>query len=180
MTINYHKLARHQIRLFTHIDRTETVSRIYRQQDGALQLVEDHWSIPAWSPAEKQQRIAELQALYDRGATFFGAFDGPSLVGLSVLDHHFIKTGHKRLNLAGMWVSAGYRGQSIGRTLFQWAAQEAHKLGAHALYVSATLSENTVNYYRSLGCRLADPIDPGLFAKEPHDIHLELLLFAGN
>jgi predicted N-acetyltransferase YhbS len=177
MTINYQKLTRDQIRLFSQIDRSETVSHIYVMRDGTLKLVEHDFVIPDWSAAEKQERIAKLQELYDRGATFFAAFDGPLLAGLAVLDHHFVKTGKKRLNLAGMWVSCGYRGRSIGRTLFQWAAQEAHKQGAYALYISATPSENTVDFYRNLGCSLANPIDPDLFANEPEDIHLELTLF---
>ena len=177
MTINYQKLTRDQIRFLSQIDRSETVPRIYVMKDGALELVGHDFVIPDWSAAEKQQRIAELQALYDSGATFLGAFDGPLLVGLAALDHHFVKTGKKRLNLAGIWVSKGYRGRYINRTLFQWAAQEAHKQGAYAMYISATPSQNTVDFYRNLGCRPANPIDPDLFAKEPEDIHLELALF---
>ena len=39
--------------------------------------------------------------------------------------------------------------------------------------LSATPSENTVNYFPRLGCILASEIDPKLFALEPEDIHLE-------
>jgi hypothetical protein len=44
------------------------------------------------------------------------------------------------------------------------------------LYVSATPSESALGFYRSLGARLADPVDPDLFAREPEDVHLVLEL----
>jgi hypothetical protein len=46
-------------------------------------------------------------------------------------------------------------------------------LGAATLYVSATSSENTVNFYLRRGCRVAAQPDEALFALEPEDIHLE-------
>jgi N-acetylglutamate synthase-like GNAT family acetyltransferase len=60
------------------------------------------------------------------------------------------------------------------------AAARARELGAQRLYVSATESENTVDFYLRRGCRLAEEVDPALFALEPNDIHLELDLTAGG
>ena len=56
------------------------------------------------------------------------------------------------------------------------AEQEARTRDAQFMYASATPSENTVRFYMALGFRLAEPVDPALFAKEPEDIHLELPL----
>ena len=56
------------------------------------------------------------------------------------------------------------------------AARRARKLGAKKLYISATPSENTVNFYLHLGCVLAKEMDPELFELEPEDIHLEYAL----
>jgi hypothetical protein len=41
------------------------------------------------------------------------------------------------------------------------------------LYIAATPSENTVNFFMRLGCDLAVEINQELFAFEPEDIHLE-------
>ena len=49
---------------------------------------------------------------------------------------------------------------------------KARELGAGSLYVSATPSENTVDYYRHLGCVVTREVDPELYALEPEDIHL--------
>jgi hypothetical protein len=46
-------------------------------------------------------------------------------------------------------------------------------MNARRLYISATPSENTVNFYLRQGCVLARQIDPELFELEPEDIHLE-------
>lgn len=175
--IQYRILNKAEITQFMQIDRREIIEHVYVVREGALVLRVEHFDVPDWPAAEKIDRLLKLKQLYERGATFFGAFDDAALVGLAVLEHNFLPSGQRRLNLAGMWVSQGYRGQAIGRTLFQWAAQEAHKKGAFGLYVSATPSQNTVQFYLNMGCRWADPIDPELLAAEPDDIHLELVLF---
>jgi GNAT superfamily N-acetyltransferase len=145
-------------------------------RDGALILETEHWDVPDWSPSEKQRRIAILQDMYDMGATFFGALDGCRLVGMSVLDHNPMSSGVDRLRLDGLWVSHQCRKQGVGGKLVQLVAQAARERGARALYVSATPSENTVRFYRSVGFHLAKLVDPGLYEKEPEDIHMEMLL----
>ncbi len=81
-----------------------------------------------------------------------------------------------RFNFGGLWVSQKYRGRGIGRTLAQMVVDKALESGAKTMYVSATPSENTVRFYKSIGFRLATPVDPGMFEREPEDIHLELPL----
>jgi ribosomal protein S18 acetylase RimI-like enzyme len=174
--MEYRVLSREEISQLVQIDRTESIDHIYYLRDGRLVLEEEHWDVPDWSPREQERRIAALQDVYDEGATFYGAFDGPVLAGMSVLDHHPLRSSVGRLNLAGLWVSHGYRGRGVGRTLVRLVMQEAHERGARTLYVSATPSENTVHFYTSLGFRLAETVDPGLYAKEPEDIHMELIL----
>ena len=56
-----------------------------------------------------------------------------------------------------------------------WIKYEVEPI-SDKLYVSATPSENTILFYLSFGCKLASEVDPELFALEPEDIHLELVL----
>jgi len=174
--LEYRKLTRAEISKLSQIDRTETIFNIYYMREGNLILEKEHHEVPDWSFEEKQDRIIELQNVFDKGATIFGSFDGKDLTGMSVLDHNPVESGNERLNLEGLWVSYKYRGKGIGGALFRLAEREARKRGAKALYVSATPSENTVRFYRNLGCRPAEPIDQYLYEKEPEDIHLELIL----
>jgi len=174
--LEYRILSRAEISELAQIDRTELIEHIYYLRDGALVLEKEHWDVPDWNPEEKQRRIAVLQQIYDKGATFFGAFDGPILVGMASLEHEPLHSGVDRPNLAGLWVRYPYRGKGVGRALFQLVEQEARERGAKALYVSATPSENTVRFYRSVGFQLAKLVDPDLYEEEPEDIHLELVL----
>ena len=49
-------------------------------------------------------------------------------------------------------VSKAYRGQGPGKQLFELAKTEAHMPGANRMYISATPSEKTINFYRRWGC----------------------------
>jgi GNAT superfamily N-acetyltransferase len=77
-------------------------------------------------------------------------------------------------------VSRAQRKTGLGRALFEKAAAKARGLGARRLYISATESENTVNFYLAIGCRVTDEVDAELFALEPKDIHLEYAIPRGD
>jgi GNAT superfamily N-acetyltransferase len=47
-----------------------------------------------------------------------------------------------------------YRGRGVGMQLFEGAGAFAREAGAKALYVSATPTENTVDFYLNRGCVL--------------------------
>lgn len=169
-------MSREEIRKLAHIDRTETIENIYYIREGKLTLEKEHWDVEDWSAQEKQSRIAELQKWYDGGDTLFGAFDGPTLVGISVFEPRPLPSAVGRFNLGAIWVSQKYRGRGIGKTLAQLVINKAREFGAKTMYASATPSENTVRFYMSMGFRLAVPVDPDMFEREPKDIHLELNL----
>jgi len=175
-SIEYRILSREEIQKLVQIDRTETIENIYHIREGKLTLKKVHWDVEEWSVQEKQKRIAMLQDCYDDGDTLFGAFDGSTLVGMSVFEQHPLPSAVDRFNLAGLWVSQKYRTRGIGRTLVQLVINKARESGAKTIYISGTPSENTVRFYMSMGFRLAVPLDPDMFKREPEDIHLELLL----
>ena len=71
-----------------------------------------------------------------------------------------------------MHVSSEYRGQGVGRQLFEAGKAEARKAGAEALYISACSSEETIAFYRAMGSVLAsDPIKE-IAEKEPFDLQM--------
>jgi predicted N-acetyltransferase YhbS len=98
------------------------------------------------------------------------------LSGVAILESKFIGKQQDMLQLKFLHVSRAYRKQGLGSRLFKIALEKARTLGAKKLYISATPSENTINYYLRLGCALATEIDPELFALEPEDIHLEYVI----
>ena len=95
------------------------------------------------------------------------------LVGIVVLDNQRIGKHKDQLQLKFLHVSRSHRQKGLGTRLFELARATARRTGAKRLYISATPSENTVNFYLRLGCAVAEEPDPELFELEPEDIHLE-------
>lgn len=89
-----------------------------------------------------------------------------------MLDGKPIASDSHTHELKYLYVSRDYRGRGVGTRLFDAARESARTLGAAELYISATPTENTVNFYRRRGCTVAQTPDPELFAAEPDDIPL--------
>ena len=167
------ELRRHEIQDIWSIDRAEVVENVYYYEDGQLVLKSEHYDMEGWPQGEPEHYGPILLDCYDRGGTFYGAFDGETLVGAAILESRFIGRQRDRLQLKFLHVSRSYRQTGLGRTLFEKAAARASDLGARRLYISSTPSENTVQFYLHLGCRVTGEIDADLYKLEPNDIHLE-------
>lgn len=173
-TISSRELHRDEITQVWSIDRSEFVENVYRLQGGTLVLQADRLEVPGWPPGEAEKYTPILLDCFDRGGWFYAAFDDVRLIAVVVLDSKFIGNQKDQLQLKFLHVSRSYRGRGLGAQLFLLAKRVARERGAKRLYISATPSENTVNFYMRLGCTLAVEPDPELFSLEPEDIHLEL------
>ena len=154
------------------IDRSERVEHLVRHRDGALVREPHPQDVPGWPDGEPEHYAPLLRDCRDHGGSAWGAFADERLVGAAVLEARFIGRVHDRLQLKFLHVSRSERGTGLGRALFDIAADHARGAGARGLYVSATPTGNTIDFYLRLGCRVADDVDPDLFALEPEDIHL--------
>jgi predicted N-acetyltransferase YhbS len=174
--MNIRFLQREEILLIWQIDRREIVQNIYYLDHGDLVRKPDYFDIQGWPSGEAERYTPILLDCYDRGGMFWGAFEDDTLVGIAILESKFIGSRQDTLQLKFLHVSRGYRNRGIASTLFRAAVEKARALGARKLYISATPSEHTINYYLRLGCVLATEIDPELFALEPDDIHLKFAI----
>lgn len=173
----YHKLTKanlnpHALDAF---ERRQEVNRSWRNVAGEWRVVTqpfvDDWSL------EKKRRVAqELLIASEQGGIVHGAFVGRAVIGFIYVSTQPFGSAGQYLELNNMQVSAPYRGQGIGRTLFQLACQDARGLQAKKLYLSAQSSEETQAFYRALGCVLAMEIDQTIAANEPFDVQLEYVL----
>ena len=177
MFIQYRQLDQDQIWLINRIDRSETVEKVYYHRDGQLVLENEQFEISNdwWLSEEVVKSIQpRVESIAEEGGYVLGAFDERRIVGICALDHGFFSK--KRLNVDIMFVNRRYRGKGIGTRFMEMLKEEAKNRGASQLYVSATPSENTVNFYLNLGFKVAKKVEPELFEREPEDIHLELKL----
>lgn len=167
------QMSRDEIERAWEIDRSEVIDKVYRVENGALVIRPQHYDVDGWPAGEAEKYTPILLDCFDRGGWFYGAFEGEKLVGMVVLESRYIGRRNDQLQLKFLHVSNAHRNRGMGRRLFDLAKSAARERGAKRLYISATPSENTVNFYLRLGCRLAGEPDSKLFELEPEDIHLE-------
>lgn len=164
-----------QIWLINRIDRSETVDKVYYHRDGQLVLEDEHFEISNdwWLTEEVVKNLQpRVESIAENGGYVLGAFDERRIVGICALDSQFFSK--KRLNVDIMFVNRRYRGKGIGTKFMEMLKEEAINREAKQLYVSATPSENTVNFYRKFGFKVAKKVEPELFEREPEDIHMTL------
>jgi predicted N-acetyltransferase YhbS len=166
-------ILREEIAQIWNIDRSEVVENIYRFENGALVLRPQHFDVRGWPPGEAEKYTPILLDSFDRGGWFHALFDDAKIVGAVVVDSKRIGKRRDRLQLEFLHVSSAYRKKGLGGQLFELAKATARARGARRLYISATPSENTINFYQRQGCAIAEEPDPELFELEPEDIHLE-------
>lgn len=171
--ITARELAREEVEQVWSIDRSEVIDHIYYLENGSLVLKPEHYDVPGWPPGEAEKYTPLLLECFDRGGWFQGLFDGTRLIGAAILDVRLLGRDRDQLQLKFLHVSRAYRNNGWGRRLFEQVRTEARARGARRLYISATPSENTVDFYLHLGCTLMQEPDPELFELEPEDIHLE-------
>jgi predicted N-acetyltransferase YhbS len=171
--LTFRELSRNEVESVWNIDRREVIDHVYYFENGTLVLKPEHYDMQGSNPHEAEHYTPILLDCFDRGGWFCGAFEDGKLVGVGVLDNKFIGRDKDQLQLKFLHVSRDYRGQGLGRKLFQMAAEKARELEAMQMYISATPSENTVNFYLRLGAVVTKEPDPELFAFEPEDIHFE-------
>jgi len=174
--IDFRLLRREEIEKVWTIDRSEVIEGVYYLENDRLVLKPEHYNVKGWPPGETEKYTPLLVECYDRGGWFYGLFDDSGLIGIAILDSRFVGNNKDQLQLKFMHVSRDYRGQGFGRQLFESASVRASEMGAKRLYISATPSEHTINFYLSLGCEVTQEPDPELLALEAEDIHLECKL----
>lgn len=170
--ITFRPLTRSEIPQIWSIDRTEIIENIYSLENSTLVLKPEHYHMHGWPPGEDEKYTPILLACFDRGGWFCGAFDGNTLAGVAILENKFIGPASDTLQLSFLHVSHPYRGTGLGKELFERARTEAKTRGAKKMYVSATPSEHTIQFYLRRGCTITLEPDPELFELEPEDIHL--------
>ncbi|TFH82593.1 GNAT family N-acetyltransferase [Pseudomonas kribbensis] len=165
-------LTESDLPLLALIDRSELVEECYRVENGELILYPARFDMRGWPEGEAEENARVLEKCWRSGGWLHGIFDGEALVAAVVVDNQVIHNqGLRMRQLKFLHISRAWRGQGLGGRLFALACEYGREVGADALYVSATESRNTVEFYQRQGCRLLAQPDPELFALEPHDIH---------
>lgn len=159
------------------LDVTEEGSVVYAWRDGRMVSAQEEWRRPPLTSERTAQIIAEWPAIVEAGGVVLGALDGERLAGVAVLVPRLSDAPTPgTAQLYYLHVSRPYRRQGVATRLVREIIRRARESGARELYVSATPSPSALSFYGSFGfVPVAEP-HPRLFALEPEDIHMHLVL----
>jgi len=145
--------------------RTQSVESVYRLIDREYQLIKDEATMD-WS-LEKKRAIAK--ELLSTKYIAYGAIEEGKIVGFISVESQL---RGERLVLEMMQVSQEYRGQGLGKKLFKIAKTKAKEMGARQVYVSACSSEETIAFYKAMGCKVTDNPIISIAKSEPMDLQM--------
>jgi GNAT superfamily N-acetyltransferase len=149
-----------------------------RRRQGSLERRDVDVRVPTWSRTgdhehRVQGKVKAWHPFLDQDGTLVGAFDAGTLVGFAIYKRHLAEG---LADLSALHVSRNYRRKGIASLLVEEVARLARADSACRVYVSATPSGLTVEFYRSRGFEPTDEPNEALFALEPDDIHMILEL----
>ena len=155
--------------------RHQTVTACWRRTDNDWKLVPNVYEAD-WSQMDCREIAEDMAHHINLDQTGFGAFDGERLIGFATVSHRIFGAAARYAQLVYLQISEEYRRQGIGRQLFSMACDEARRLGADKLYISANSSKESQAAYRALGCTYAKEVNEALAAAEPYDVQMEYSL----
>jgi GNAT superfamily N-acetyltransferase len=146
-------------------DRTQQVHQVYRKINQEYELVKEVW-IMDWSLGKKRN---VAKTLFNQDYIAVGAMENGRIIGFASVKRELHE---ERIILDMMQISRSYRGQGIGKKLFEQAKELARKAGAKQLYISAFSSEDTIEFYKSMSCVITDNPIMELAKEEPYDLQM--------
>ena len=168
--IIYRQLRLEEATRIREIDASQYIGRAWRDVNGIKQLIDIHYQDPDF-PNGCENHLAALKKTITSGGFALGAFDNEDLIGFCSINSEIF--GSKYILLDQIFISLPYRSKGIGKQLFMRSVPEAMKLGAEKFYICAGSSEETIAFYKALGCIEAMEINIKLYEEDIRDIQLE-------
>ena len=176
-TVSYKKLNAAGIAaaLFDGFSRHQEVKRCWRKESGQWVLKEVVFT-EEWGDDDFAYLAAALRRTLLSGGAVIGAFCGDRLAGFASVENSPFGSDGQYLNLSNLHVSSEQRGLGIGKRLFALICEEARRLHAGKLYISAHSSQESQAFYHALGCVEAMEYNRQLAEEEPCDCQMEFAL----
>lgn len=173
----YRKLHLEEADRIAEIDATHFIKNVWRRNEvtGEYGLVEINWT-DTELPNGFEWHLNRLKETIKNGGTAFGCFEAKKLIGYGAVDKEIFGKQEKYALLDQLFVSQSQRGKGIGKALFGLCAKQAAEYGAKKMFLCAGSSENTIAFYKKLGCMPAAERNQRLYEEDPRDIQLEYYL----
>lgn len=179
--LSYRELNLSEARRISEIDAACFIKNAWRlnRETGAYELTEINWTEVSL-PNGLEWHLDHFKKTIRSGGKSFGCFDDDLLVGYATIEAEVFGHKERYVLLDQLFVSDRFRNRGIGRELFALCAEQAELFGAEKIYLCAGSSEDTIAFYRRLGCGTAAEIDPELSNNDPNDMQLEYDLGSFN
>ena len=168
----YRQLKSSEAERLKEIDASQFIGRAWRMVDGVRQLVDINYQDPDF-PNGYENHLTALKTTIENGGSALGAFSGNKLVGFCSVNADIFGAKSRYVLLDQIFVSLEYRAKGIGKQLFLRSVIEAKKLKAKKFYICAGSAEETIAFYKALGCVEASEINTELYENDTRDIGLE-------
>lgn len=172
-TIQYRIMEHGNCECIRQMDGSQYIGRAWRNINGELRLVDINYQDPDF-PEGCENHLTRLRQTVMSGGIAIGAFDQDSkLIGFSALNAEPFGTECQYALLDQLFISLEHRRQGIGKQLLLRTAAAAKISGIDKLYICAGSSEETIAFYRAVGCVDAMEINHTLYEQDERDIQLE-------
>ena len=146
-------------------NRQQKITRIYVKK-GDTYVLEEQPGVMDWS-IDKKREVA--QDLMDSKYISYLAIEEARIIGFMSLVKELVS---ERMILDLIQLDMDFRGQGIGRKLWEKAVEEARLNGARELYISACPSEETICFYKSMGAEVTSNPIIAIAEDEPDDLQM--------
>ena len=161
--------------LLAQFQRHQEVKRCWRWEKDCW-VLRDIAYIEDWDGTQKARVTDQLRRCLEDGGAVAGAFDGDRLVGFAAVEKELFGSCAQYADLYKIHTSLDCRNRGVGKRLFAAACDLARGFGAEKLYISAHSAEDSMAFYRKIGCVDAVEINAKLAEEEPCDCQLEFVL----
>jgi GNAT superfamily N-acetyltransferase len=172
LNLTYRELNAAESERIKEIDASDFIHRAWRSVNDTMQWVEINYQEEGY-PDGYENHLTALKETINGGGFAIGAFDDTRLIGFCSVNRDMFGKQYKYVLFDQQFISAEYRKKGIGKKLFYMAVEKAKEWGADKFYIYAGSSENTLAYYKSLGCKDAQEINQELYDGDPRDVQLE-------
>ena len=170
--LTYNKMTLDQCDKITEMDASQYIGRAWREVDGERRLIDIDYQDPTW-PNGYDFHYKNLKETIATDGEAVGAFDeNGKLIGFVTVNRMNFGINTTYALLDQLFVSLESRGQGIGKKLFQAAIEIAKRLGVDHLFICAGSAEETIAFYRSVGCVDAKERHDTFYESDPRDLQM--------
>ena len=156
MPVQIRKLKKEELtlELFAPFDRSQYCPRQWqKQKNGQWELISSCMTQENWSLQQRQFLLECLKNTLETGGLVLGALDGEQLIAFGSVERVSPDKAGDLLELTSLHVSREHRRQGLGKELFFRCGAWAVNHGAQKLLIGANPAEETIAFYRGLGCQ---------------------------